>query len=31
MYDGESVESAEMLDVEIWAEDMDAQTYFIGL
>ncbi|MFM0593738.1 hypothetical protein [Paraburkholderia dilworthii] len=31
MYDGAPVEFGEMLDVQIWSEEMDVQTYFIGL
>ncbi len=31
LYRGEPVEFAEMLDVQVWAEDRDVQTYFIGL
>jgi hypothetical protein len=31
VYHGEPVELHEMLDVQIWAEEMDVQTWFIGL
>jgi hypothetical protein len=31
MYRGQPVEFREMLDVQIWAEEMDVETYFIGL
>lgn len=31
MYRGRPVEFEDMLDVQIWAEDMDVRTYFIGL
>lgn len=31
IYHGEPVELQEMLDVQIWAEEMDVQTWFIGL
>ncbi len=31
IYRDESVELHEMLDVQIWAEEMDVQTWFIGL
>jgi len=31
MYHDAPVELREMLDVQIWAEEMDVQTYFIGL
>lgn len=31
MYDGAPIEFDEMLDVQIWSEEMDVQTYFIGL
>ncbi|WP_027802448.1 hypothetical protein [Paraburkholderia dilworthii] len=31
IYQGEAVELQEMLDVQIWAEEMDVQTWFIGL
>ncbi|WP_433696090.1 hypothetical protein [Paraburkholderia phenoliruptrix] len=31
VYRGQAVELPEMLDVQIWAEEMDVQTWFIGL
>ena len=31
MYHGVAVEFEEMLDVQLWSEDMEVQTYFIGL
>jgi hypothetical protein len=31
MYHDAPVEFSEMLDVQIWGEEMDVQTYFIGL
>jgi hypothetical protein len=31
IYHGLPVELREMLDVQIWAEEMDVQTWFIGL
>jgi hypothetical protein len=31
IYHGEPVELREMIDVQIWAEEMDVQTWFIGL
>lgn len=31
MYQDTPVEFSEMLDVQIWGEEMDVQTYFIGL
>jgi hypothetical protein len=31
MYHDVPVEFSEMLDVQIWAEEMDVQTYFLGL
>jgi hypothetical protein len=31
MYREAPIEFREMLDVQIWAEEMDVQTYFIGL
>jgi len=31
MHHDAPVEFREMLDVQIWAEEMDVQTYFIGL
>jgi hypothetical protein len=31
MYHDAPVEFNEMLDVQIWSEEMDVQTYFIGL
>jgi hypothetical protein len=31
MYHDAPVEFGEMLDVQIWSEEMDVQTYFIGL
>ncbi|MDE1004462.1 MAG: hypothetical protein OSB38_02275 [Paraburkholderia fungorum] len=31
MYRDAPVEFSEMLDVQIWSEEMDVQTYFIGL
>jgi hypothetical protein len=31
VYRGEAIDFSEMLDVQIWAEEMDVQTYFIGL
>jgi hypothetical protein len=31
VYHGTPVDFTEMLDVQIWAEEMDVQTYFIGL
>ncbi|MGA7782213.1 MAG: hypothetical protein WCA85_31495 [Paraburkholderia sp.] len=31
MYRDVPVEFEEMLDVQIWSEDMDVQTYYIGL
>jgi hypothetical protein len=31
IYHGTSVDFTEMLDVQTWAEEMDVQTYFIGL
>ncbi|TCF97730.1 hypothetical protein BZM26_29590 [Paraburkholderia strydomiana] len=31
VYRGQTVELQEMLDVQIWAEEMDVQTWFIGL
>ncbi|MGH8780096.1 hypothetical protein [Paraburkholderia sp.] len=31
LYDGVAVDFQDMLDVQIWAEEMDVQTYYIGL
>jgi hypothetical protein len=31
VYGGNAVDFADMLDVQIWAEEMEVQTYFIGL
>lgn len=31
VYHGEPVNLHEMLDVQLWAEEMDVQTWFIGL
>lgn len=31
VYGENAVDFADMLDVQIWAEEMDVQTYFIGL
>lgn len=31
IYHGEPVELHEILDVQIWAEEMDVETWFIGL
>ncbi|SFU24078.1 hypothetical protein [Paraburkholderia aspalathi] len=31
VYRGVAIDFGEMLDVQIWAEEMDVQTYFIGL
>jgi hypothetical protein len=31
VYRGNAVDFGDMLDVQIWAEEMDVQTYFIGL
>lgn len=31
MYHDTPVKFSEMLDVQIWSEEMDVQTYFIGL
>ncbi len=31
VYRGEAMDFDEMLDVQTWAEEMDVQTYFIGL
>jgi hypothetical protein len=31
VYGGVAIDFSEMLDVQIWAEEMDVQTYFIGL
>jgi hypothetical protein len=31
VYHGEPVDFAEMLDVQIWSEEMDVQTYYMGL
>ncbi|WP_176058290.1 hypothetical protein [Paraburkholderia sp. BCC1876] len=31
MYEGAPIEFDEMLDVQIWSEEMEVQTYFIGL
>lgn len=31
MYRGVAVEFGEMLDVELWSEEMEVETYFIGL
>ena len=31
VYHDTPVEFSEMLDLQIWAEEMDVQTYFIGL
>ncbi|SDH39829.1 hypothetical protein [Paraburkholderia phenazinium] len=31
MYHDVPVDFSEMLDVQIWSEEMDVQTYFIGL
>lgn len=31
VYRGEAIDFSEMLDVQIWAEEMGVQTYFIGL
>lgn len=31
VYRGEPVEFAEMLDVQVWSEDEDVRTWFIGL
>ncbi|EIM94741.1 hypothetical protein [Paraburkholderia hospita] len=31
MYHGIPVEFIEMLDVQIWSEEIDVQPYFIGL
>lgn len=31
MYHGVAVEFGEMLDVQLWSEEMEVETYFIGL
>lgn len=31
LYHGAAIDFGEMLDVQIWAEEMDVQTYFMGL
>jgi hypothetical protein len=31
MYEGVPVEFGELLDVQVWAEKMDVQPYFMGL
>ncbi|RKE39546.1 hypothetical protein B0G76_5977 [Paraburkholderia sp. BL23I1N1] len=31
VYQGVAIDFGEMLDVQLWAEEMDVQTYFIGL
>jgi hypothetical protein len=31
MYHGVAVEFSEMLDVQLWSEEMEVETYYIGL
>ncbi|MBU7442294.1 hypothetical protein ACT2FY_36265 [Paraburkholderia fungorum] len=31
VYRGLAIDFGEMLDIQVWAEEMDVQTYFIGL